>query len=42
MSQPPAFTANEQQVNDAWNAHLRTESPLVRRYPITIVEEHAS
>jgi len=42
MSQPPALTANEQKVNDMWNEHLRTESPLVRRNPITIVEENAS
>jgi hypothetical protein len=42
MSQPPALTANEQKVNDAWNEHLGTESPLVRRNPITIVEENAS
>jgi hypothetical protein len=42
MSQPPAFTANEPQVNDAWNEHLSTESPLVRRNPITIVEEKVS
>jgi hypothetical protein len=41
MAQPPAFTAHEQQVNDVWNAHLRTESPLVRRNPITRVEENA-
>jgi hypothetical protein len=25
MAPPPAFTAEAQQVNDAWNAHLRTE-----------------
>jgi hypothetical protein len=25
MVQPPALTAEEQQVNDAWNEHLRTE-----------------
>jgi carboxymethylenebutenolidase len=25
MSPQPALTAEEQQVNDAWNAHLRTE-----------------
>ena len=25
MAPPPAFTAKEQQVNDAWKAHLRTE-----------------
>jgi carboxymethylenebutenolidase len=25
MAQPPAFTAEEQQVNDVWNAHLRAE-----------------
>jgi hypothetical protein len=42
MSSPPALTAEEQQVNDVWNAHLRTESPLVRRNPITIVEENTS
>jgi hypothetical protein len=42
MAPPPAFTAEEPQVNDAWNEHLRTESPLVRRNPITLVEENAS
>jgi carboxymethylenebutenolidase len=25
MSQPPALTADEQQLNDVWNEHLRTE-----------------
>jgi carboxymethylenebutenolidase len=25
MSQPPALTTDEQQVNDLWNAHLRAE-----------------
>src|SRR5262245_1866099 len=25
MAQPPAFTADEQKINDAWNEHLRTE-----------------
>jgi hypothetical protein len=42
MSQSPAFTPEEQPVNDAWIAHLCTESLLVRRNPITILEESAS
>ena len=38
----PALTADAQTVNDAWNAPLRTASPLVRRNPITLCEENAS
>jgi hypothetical protein len=42
MAPSPAFTPEEQPVNDAWIAHLRAESLLVRRNPITILEESAS
>jgi hypothetical protein len=42
MSQHPALTADARTVNDAWNEHLCTEFPLVRRNPITIYEENAS
>jgi hypothetical protein len=38
----PALIADAQTVNDAWNEHLRTASPLVRRNPITLCEENAS
>ena len=38
----PALTAEVQTVNDTWNEHLRTASPLVQRNPITLCEENAS
>jgi len=38
----PAFTAEAQPLHDTWNEHLRTASPLARRNPITLCEEHAS
>ena len=38
----PSFTAEVQTVNDTWNEHLRTASPLVQHNPITLCEENAS
>jgi len=42
MAPQPAFTADAQPVDGVWNEHRRTESPLVRRNPRTLCEEHAS